>query len=67
MAKDDLNFCCGCHSWLAPDDGTIRKSTSCDIQGGVEIICDECLKLEQNAEVISHAEHDTKSGTLDEV
>jgi len=58
-----LDFCVGCGGWIAADTGTMRQG----LNGEVEIICDDCLTLEQNGAALSRAEHDCKSGMLDGV
>lgn len=61
MAK--LDFCVGCGCWIAANTGTMREGSD----GEAEIICDTCLKIEQNRmAIISHADHDSKSGMLDD-
>lgn len=58
MAK--LDFCVRCGCWIAANTGTMRKGAD----GKAEIICEECLKLEQNK--VCPVKHDYKSGTLDD-
>lgn len=38
-----VDFCCSCGCWIAANTGTMRTGQN----GGVEIICNECLALEQ--------------------
>jgi len=60
MAK--LDFCINCGGWIAADTGTMRQGPD----GEAEIICNDCLTLEQNRAALSHAEHDCQSGMLDD-
>ena len=55
-----LDFCCTCGCWIGADTGTMREGAD----GQAEIICAECLALKQNVKTISHAEHDTRNGSL---
>ncbi len=41
----DINFCVVCGSWVPADSGTMREGP-----GGVEIICDECLRIEKSCD-----------------
>jgi len=43
----NLDFCCGCGSWVSADSGKIRNSSN----GDVEIICFECSALENGRAV----------------
>lgn len=54
-----LDFCCNCGSWVAADTGTIRQGSDDE----PEIICDECMAIEQSRAV--PVGHDHKSGSLD--
>lgn len=56
-----LDFCAGCGSWIGADSGAVREGRD----GEVEIICDDCVNLEQNRISLSCAEHDCKNGMLD--
>jgi hypothetical protein len=60
MAK--LDFCAGCGDWIGADAGTMRQGPD----GELEIVCDDCQTREQNTIALSHAEHDCRSGTLDD-
>lgn len=58
MAK--LDFCVSCGCWIAANTGTIRQGPD----GEPEIICNDCLALEQNRACA--VKHDYRSGTLDD-
>jgi hypothetical protein len=54
-----IDFCTSCGCWIAANTGTMRQGPD----GEVEIICDECLQLEQNnACLVGH----DRSGALNE-
>jgi len=55
-----LDFCAGCGCWVAADTGTMRQGPD----GEVEILCDDCLSLEQNK---ARTCHSCRNGTLDDV
>jgi hypothetical protein len=57
-----LDFCVGCGGWIGADTGTMRQGPD----GEAEIVCNDCLTLEQNRAALNCiAEHDCKSGMLD--
>ena len=58
MNKVSIDFCISCGRWIAASTGTMRTGQT----GEVEIICNECLVLEQHEACLIG--HDKKSGTL---
>jgi hypothetical protein len=55
-----LDFCAGCGGWIGADTGTMRQGPD----GEAEIICDECLAIEQNTDgcLAETVGHDCQSG-----
>jgi len=58
-ANTGLDFCAGYGGWIAADTGTMRQGPD----GEAEIICNDCLTLEQNRAVLCRT---CRSGTLDD-
>lgn len=56
----NLDFCTNCHKWIAANEGQMRRGPDNE----PEIICDECLALEQGQAVL--LAHGAKSGSLDD-
>lgn len=40
----NIDFCCNCGGWIAANTGTMRTGPG----GTAEIICNECLAIEQS-------------------
>ena len=65
MIKKSIDFCCSCGCWIAADTGTMRKGMRKGRDSDIEIICSECLALEQHkACSIGHDKKSKERGSM---